>query len=134
MKKRFIRIVIVLGILAAVALAVVWFSLDSIVKKGVETIGPELTQVEVRLASVNLSPLSGRGHLSGFFVGNPTGFQTPSALTMGDVQIHLNVGSVLSDTVVIESLRVQAPEITFEGSLTGQGECMARSICLVNRR
>jgi cell division protein YceG involved in septum cleavage len=48
MKKRLIQIFGGLVVLAAAALVVVWFSLDSIVKKGVETIGPELTQVQVR--------------------------------------------------------------------------------------
>lgn len=94
MKKRVVQIVIVVGVLVLAALAVLWFCLDSIVKKSVETIGPQLAKVEVRINSVNLSPLSGRGHLSGFFVGNPPEFKTPSAITVGDVEVDLKVASV----------------------------------------
>ena len=119
MKKILIRIAIVLAVLIVVALVVVFASLNSIVKKGVETVGPQLTKVEVRLGGVKLSPFSGSGQLSQMFVGNPDGYKTPSAILVGDVKVDVDVGSLLSDTIVVESINVQAPEITFEGGLGG---------------
>ncbi len=119
MKKLIIRIVAGVVLLAIIALVVVFFSLNSIVKKGVETVGPKLTKVEMRLNSANLSPFSGRGQLSGLFVGNPQGFKTPSAITVGDIKVGVQPSSVMSDTVVIDEVTVKAPEITFEGSLSG---------------
>lgn len=119
MKKLIIRIVAGVVLLVIIALVVVFFSLNSIVKKGVETVGPKLTQVEMRLNSANLSPFSGRGQLSGLFVGNPQGYKTPSAITVGDIKVGVQPSSVMSDTVVIEEVTVKAPEITFEGSLSG---------------
>jgi hypothetical protein len=62
--------VVVLGILGLVA---VGLFLDTAVKRGVETVGPMLTKVDVKLDSVNLSLLSGGGKLKGLFVGNPSG-------------------------------------------------------------
>ncbi|MBU6402016.1 MAG: AsmA family protein [Verrucomicrobia bacterium] len=119
MKKALVRIVVVLVILVAVALVVAVLSLDSIVKKGVETLGPEMTKSDVRLDAVHISALSGRGALKGLFVGNPAGFKTPSAIKVGRVSVSLKPKSVLGDKIVVRSIQVANPEITFEGSLRG---------------
>ena len=119
MKKTIIRIALVLVVLLVVAVVAVFLSLNSIVKKGVETVGPQLTQVKITLGGVNISPLSGSGQLSELFVGNPEGFKSPSAIKVGDVKVAVNVGSVFGDTITINSIKITDPEITFEGGLGG---------------
>jgi hypothetical protein len=119
MKKILFRIVGAVVLLVIVALVVVFFSLNSIVKKGVETVGPQLTKVQIRLEKASLSPFSGRGQLTGLFVGNPEGFKTPSAIQIGDIKIGLQPSSVMADTVVIDLINIQAPEITLEESMQG---------------
>jgi len=119
MKKIIIRIALGVVILVIVALVVVFFSLNTIVKRGVETVGPKLTQVDMRLKAAELSPLSGNGRLTGLFVGNPQGYQTPSAIQVGDIKVGLQISSVMSDTLVVDQVNIQAPELTFEGSLAG---------------
>jgi len=119
MKKLFLRIGLGGVVLIALVLVVVFFSLNSIVKKGVETLGPEMTRVDVRLGSADISPFSGGGRLSKLFVGNPEGFKTPSAIQMGDIKVGVKVSSVLKDVIVINEINIQAPEITLEGGLSG---------------
>jgi hypothetical protein len=119
MIKWIFRIAVGLVALLVIALIVVFFSLNTIVKKGVETAGPMLTKVEVRLGGANLSPLSGSGQLSELFVGNPEGYKTPSAITMKSIKVGVKPSSLLSDTIVVEEVNIQGPEITFEGSLGG---------------
>lgn len=119
MKKTIIRIALVLVVLLVVAVVAVFLSLNSIVKKGVETVGPQLTQVKITLGGVNISPLSGSGQLSELFVGNPEGFKSPSAIKVGDVKVAVDVGSVFGDTITINSIKITDPEITFEGGLGG---------------
>jgi hypothetical protein len=119
MKKWLFRGAILLGVLAAVGVIGLFFSLNSVVKSGVETAGPKLTQTPLRLAGVQLSPFSGSGSLTELFIGNPAGFKTESAIKVGKVAVVLRPSSVFSDTVLIESIDIQAPEITFEGTLTG---------------
>lgn len=119
MKKRIIRIVVVLVVLLLVAVGAVFIFLDSIVKKGVETVGPKVARVDVRLAGAKISPFSGSGELTGLFIGNPEGFKTPSAITVGDVKVAVKVSSVFSDVIQVEEVHVQAPEITLEAGLTG---------------
>ncbi len=119
MKKIIIRIGIVVVVLVLLAAAVVFFSLNSIVKKAVESLGPQMTKVEVRLGSAEISPFSGSGKLSKLFVGNPEGYKTPSAMEMGSIKVGVKVSSIMSDTIVVNEINIQAPDITLEGNLTG---------------
>lgn len=119
MKKILIRIAIGVAVLVVLALVVVFFSLNSIVKKGVETVGPMVTKVEVKLGSADISPFSGGGRLSKLFVANPEGYKSPAAIQVGDIKLNAKLGSLLSDVIVVNELKVQNAEITLEGSLRG---------------
>lgn len=114
MKKLLFRIVIVLVILVVAAIIVLAMFLDSAIKKGVETAGPRLTQVSVKLDSVNLSLLSGSGSLKGFVLGNPEGYKTPHAISVGKASVAVSPRSLLSDKIVVRSIRLEAPDITYE--------------------
>jgi uncharacterized protein involved in outer membrane biogenesis len=119
MKKLIARIVLVLVVLLIVAVGVSIYFLGSLVKKGVETVGPEITRTEIKLDGATLSLLSGSGKLKGLFVGNPQGFKTASAIKVGSVSVGVAPGSVFSDKIRVKEINVVAPEITFEGSLKG---------------
>jgi hypothetical protein len=119
MKKWIIRIVGGLVALLIIVLLVVFLSLNVIVKKGVETVGPQLTKVTVTLGSADISPLSGGCQLKDLFVGNPDGYKTPSAIKLGSVKVAVDIGSVMSDTITINEINIQSPEITFEGGFGG---------------
>src|SRR5438876_10673806 len=117
MKKLIIRGVVVLLVLLVLAVGVSIYFLGSIVKKGVETVGPQITRTEIRLDSATLSLLSGSGKLNGLFVGNPQGFKTDSAIKIGSVRVGVAPASIFSDKVHVKEVNVQAPEISFEGGL-----------------
>ncbi len=119
MKKIIVRIVIGLVVLFIAALLLVGLLLDGIVKRGVETIGPKLTKVDVTLHKVGLSLFSGSGKIEGLVVGNPEGFTTPQAISVGSASLSLSPGSLLSDKIVIKYIKVEAPEITLESGLGG---------------
>src|SRR5436190_19468882 len=114
MKKIIKRLLIALIVLVLLAALAVHFLLDSAIKRGVETIGPKVTKVDVKLNSVNLILLSGSGKLSGFLIGNPEGFKTPSAISVGSTSLALDPGALLSDKVGVKSIEVQSPVITFD--------------------
>src|SRR5262245_22231650 len=119
MKKILISVLVgLLVLLVVIGLGVVFF-LDSAVKKGIETVGPMLTKVEVKLDSVNLSLLSGSGKIKGLLVGNPEGYKTPSAIQVGEASLALQPGSVFSDKVIIHSVSVIGPQVNFETDLKG---------------
>src|SRR5579871_6000224 len=113
MKKLLVRALIALLVLIILGVLAVGLFLDGAVKRGIETVGPMLTQVEVKLDSASISLLSGSGKLKGLLVGNPTGYKTPSAIQVGDATLAIQPGSIFSSKVIIHSINVQAPEITF---------------------
>ena len=119
MKRWIWRGLIVVVVLVIAAVLAALYFLGAIVKKGVETAGPNITKTTVKLDGAKLSIFSGNGELKGFLVGNPEGFNSPSAVRVGSVGVDVQPGSVFSDKVVVRSVKVLAPEITFEGTLGG---------------
>ena len=108
--------VVVLGFIAVIVVAL---SLDRIVKKGVEVVGPRIVQVPITLDGIHIGVLSGSATVKNLIVGNPDGYKTPYAVSVGVADVSVNIASALSDKIVIHSIHVDAPEITFEGGLSG---------------
>jgi len=119
MKKLLKIAVIAVPVLIIVVLLVIFSSLNRIVKAGVETMGPKVTGTGVTLDKVGISPFSGQGALGGLRIGNPEGFNTPNAFELGKVSVSIDPRSLRSDTIVIREILIDAPEITFEGDLSG---------------
>jgi uncharacterized protein involved in outer membrane biogenesis len=119
MKKIIVRTVMGVVILAILVFVAIGFFMDGAIKKGVETVGPRLTKTDVKLGEASLSLLSGSGRLTGLVVGNPEGYKTASAISVGQASLAVSPGSLFSDKIVVKSINVQAPEVTFETDLKG---------------
>ena len=118
MKKILRRLILILIVLIVLAVAGSFIFLGAIIKKGVETAGPQITKTDVKLNSVTLSFLSGSGKIKGFVLGNPQGFKTPAAISVGTANLALEPKSLFGDKVIIRDITVDAPEITWESDLT----------------
>jgi len=118
-KKILLGVGIGLLVLIVVAVIVVGLSLDKIVKAGVERIGPKITQTTLTVDVVNVSLLTGSASVKNLVVGTPEGYKAPNAISLGLTAVSVSPMSVLSDKIVVKSVRVESPEITFEGSLSG---------------
>src|SRR3954470_1279369 len=119
MKKKLILLGGVLLLVVLIAVVFGFLFLGSIVKAGVENVGPMVTKVPVKLGVAEVSVFSGKGKLKGFELGNPEGYKTPNAMKVGTISIEVVPKSVLGDKIVIHSVRVEAPEITYETDLKG---------------
>lgn len=115
MIKKILISVVVLLLLAGGGL---FFYLDSIVKRGIEVVGSSVLGTAVTVDSVLLSPLSGQGSISGLRVENPEGFESQYAFELDSVLVSIDVNSVFTDTVEIESIVVMQPIITYETKIT----------------
>lgn len=120
MKKIFLvaSIAVLVLIIAGVITTAVF--LDDIVKKGVETVGPQIVKVPITLSEVHIGLTTGSAKVKGLVVGNPEGYKTPYAISVGLAEVGVNPFSVLSDKIVIRSIHVKSPEITFEGNPFGK--------------
>ena len=117
--KTLLKVGAVLVVLFIIAVVVVTANLGTMIKAGVETVGPEITGTSVKLDGVDLSLLSGEGRLTGLVVGNPQGFQAASALKLADAKISVDLQSALSDKLIIKEILIDGPEITYEGGPSG---------------
>ncbi|MEI7809464.1 MAG: AsmA family protein, partial [Verrucomicrobiota bacterium] len=119
MKKIIIRIVIVLVVLVVVGVIAVGFFLGDIIKAGMNTVGPKITQTTFVVNSISVSMLTGSAGVKGLVIGNPEGFKSPSAISVGKAAVSVAPFSVLSDKIVVKSVEVRDAEITFEGNPLG---------------
>ncbi len=99
-----IAIVVVLGV----------SNLGPMIKSAVNTFGPEITQTEVRLGDVGISLFSAEARLKDFFLGNPEGFKSPQAVSVGSIHVNVDEKSLTKDTIIIDRIEVVAPEINYE--------------------
>ena len=106
-------------VLIVVAVIVAGLFLGKIVTAGVNTVGPKITQTPLTVDAVDVSLLAGSATVKNLVVGNPDGFKSPNAISVGLAAVSVSPLSVLSDKIVVKSVRVESPEITFEGSLSG---------------
>jgi hypothetical protein len=118
-KKTFRIVVIIVLVVVVAAVAVVVTNLGRIIKEGVERYGPQITKVTVTVDQVNIGLLTGSAEVKNLVVGNPTGYTAPQAISVGDVHVAVDPTTVLSDKIVIRSINVESPDVTFEGGLSG---------------
>jgi len=116
-KKIFKTLLIGIPILLVVVLVILFLSINSIIKGGIETIGPKVMQAPVTVRSVRINPLSGRGVIEGLVVGNPEGFKTDSAFKLDGIELDLKLSSLKSKKTIILRIVINRPEITYERAL-----------------
>ena len=107
----------IIGALVVIVVAVLIFgvsNLGPIIKKAVNTYGPEITKTEVRLDDVGISLLSGEAKLKNLYLGNPKGFKSPQAMRVKAIYVDVDEKSITGNTVIIDSVQVIGPEITYE--------------------
>ena len=118
-KKILLGIGIGLVVLIAAVVIIVGFFLGDVVKAGMETVGPKVTQTTLTVSSVHVGILTGSAGVNDLVLGNPDGYKSPSAISVGKTAVSVAPFSVLSDKIVIRSIEVRSPEITFEGNPFG---------------
>ncbi len=119
MKKTILITVAMVVALTCIVVFFLFISLDTLVTMAVEKYGTEVLKADVRLNQTDLSARSGKGTLSGLRVSNPDGFETESALELDQVNVHIDMGTLTKDTVVIKEVNIVAPQVTYEHGAGG---------------
>lgn len=117
--KTLLKLGAAIILLVVVAAVVVGTYLGSIVKAGVEDVGPKITGTTIKLDAVDLSLFSGQARIKGLVVGNPKGFHAESSFKLADSKVGVDLKSALSDKLVIEQILIDGPEITYESGPSG---------------
>jgi len=120
MKKVVLGAILVLLITIGFSVYYLLSNLDSLVKSAIETYGSEATQTSVRVDNVKIVLQDGSGAIHGLTVGNPKGFATPNAFSLGEIATQIDLKSLSEDVPVIEHITIRAPEVFFELNENGQ--------------
>ncbi len=112
MKKRYI-------LLAGIAVIAggayyVYNSLDAIVGKLVNKYGSEVLGTEVNLAGFSISPTKGTAEINRLTIANPKNYKEPYLFDLNKVAVKIDMKSLTSDTIIIDSIEVNKPAITYE--------------------
>lgn len=114
MSKNALKVLTGIFAVIVLSLLLITFSVDRVVKSGIEENGSELLQTAVTVDKVSISLFNGSGTLEGFKVHNPEGFSDASALYIEEASVKLDLGSLLSDQVVVNEVIINSPDIFFE--------------------
>lgn len=120
--KKGSKVLIALGFIVVVLAAALFFllsNLDRIVGAAIGKYGSEATGTSVKVSSVRIKLKDGEGSISDLSVGNPRGFSTPEAVSLGNISIAIDTGSLTGDPVVIDMIMVSSPRITYEINKSG---------------
>ncbi|MDR2849980.1 MAG: AsmA family protein [Verrucomicrobiota bacterium] len=116
--KKFGKFLIglVVGIVVLLVLAVVTLPLTiaPLVKTAASVGGPKVLGVPVSVGDVKLRPLAGELLISHVRIGNPEGYSQKDAFSVAKIEVSLNVASLLSDTIVVRKVSIDAPSILYE--------------------
>ncbi|HTB86153.1 MAG TPA: AsmA family protein, partial [Candidatus Sulfotelmatobacter sp.] len=121
-KKIILGLVVIFVVLLIIAVITGAVFLGQIVKTGIERVTPPMTKTSVTVDSVGLSILSGGAGLNNFVIGNPdpANYQSTNAISVGKIAVSLEPKSLFGDKIVIHSVEVRSPDITFEGNPFGK--------------
>jgi len=114
MKKRIFVVGGALILIIIIAAMVLLSNIGPIVRKAVNTYGPDITKTELRIEDVGVSVFSGRAKLRGFLLGNPRGFRSKEAMKVKSISVDVDKGSMITDTIIINRVEIVRPEITYE--------------------
>tara|TARA_B110000908_G_scaffold146249_1_gene177097 strand:- start:198 stop:983 length:786 start_codon:yes stop_codon:yes gene_type:complete len=114
-----------LGIFALVALLIVggvWYMLSGagdFIRSQIEQQGSKYLATTVSVLKVDLALTDGRMTISNLDIKNPQGFSNENAFSVSD--ITLDLGEVISEPYVIQTVSINSPEMLYEVDANGQG-------------
>jgi len=109
--------VVSLLVISAIVAALIGISihnLDSIVKSGIEEVGPQVTQTPVSVDNVHISLLDGLGEIKGLTLGNPKGFHSDYAFHLDHVALQIEPESLLDEVYVVNQVTIDGAKIIAE--------------------
>ncbi|HCK20415.1 MAG TPA: hypothetical protein DHW36_18025, partial [Thalassospira sp.] len=113
MKKILIGLAVIIALVVG-ALVYVYVNLDNIVKSTIEEAGTRVTLADVAVEGVSIEPTQNTAAINGLVVGNPDGFNTDYAFSLGNISVRLDGSTLTSDTIRIIEVVVDQPSVIYE--------------------
>lgn len=87
---------------------------ECVVKRLVHQYGSQFLGTDVSIQGFELSPFSGKASVKGLRIANPKGYQAPALFDLNEISVDLDVKSLFSDTIVVNSINISKPAFTYE--------------------
>ncbi len=115
-KKRFslIQLIGIILIIIALVLMLIASMSGKIMKTAVEKGGTYALKVPVKVDEVELGLLSGKVEMENLTVANPEGYQHDHLMSAGQIEVKADIGSMMSDTVIVEKILFDEMNIVVE--------------------
>ena len=108
MKKKLKTIIGVAVVLVLIVVVGAFYWIDHIAQIGVEQGATYALGVNTSLDKMDVGVLSGSVGMAGLDVANPSGYESPHFLQLGEGKVAVSLGSLTSD-------KVQVPELSLSG-------------------
>jgi len=116
---KFLKLVLAVVVLLAIAITILAINIDRIVKIGVQKGGSLALGVPTGLDNASVSLLGGSIDLKGLTLGSPSGFQAPKMFKLDLLRASIDLRSLQSDEIVVREIIIDGPELVFEIGLVG---------------
>ena len=95
-KKILLGLAIGVFVIIVAGVIIAGFFLGDVVKLGMETIGPKVTQTSLTVSSVHIGILTGSAGVNDLVLGNPDEYKakSPNAITVGKTAVSVSPASV----------------------------------------
>ena len=87
-------------------------SYEAIVKNLVHKYGSQVTGTDVSLEGFKISLTDGEGRIKKIVVANPKGYKSPHFISLDGITVKVNIKSLASDTIIIDSIVIDKPSIS----------------------
>lgn len=94
-------------------------AINGLVKKQIEEIGSKVTEQSVTVRQVDMKLLKGAGTIKGLVLANPSKYNAPSAFSLNEVTLDINLKSLTTDLIVIDQIIIDKPEAVVEFTENG---------------
>ncbi|WP_288903511.1 hypothetical protein [uncultured Sneathiella sp.] len=106
-------------ILFCAAIITVYLSIGSVITTTVVSYGSAITQTNVTLRETEFSPTTGEAELLDLAVTSPAPYTAQPAFLSPRIKMQIDPQTVNNDTIVIKRIEIEAPEITYEITKSG---------------
>jgi hypothetical protein len=113
-KKWIIRIALGFVALLLLIVVIIYFSIDGLVRFGVERGATQATGQATSLDSAKVSIAGGSLELSGLDIDNPPGYSKSKIIAMKDCKASAQISSLLTNDVVIPEIDIDGLEVSVE--------------------
>jgi len=117
------KFIILVGILVLIAGGAFVFlsgdAINALIKKQIEQVGSEVTEQSVTVSAVDMKLLKGAGTIKGLVLANPGKYSAPSAFSLNEVTLDINLKSLTTDIIVIDQIIIDKPEAVVEFTENG---------------